>query len=173
MLKGVLQKNVLSEAENKLPLADPLNIRGNTTREQKKWWREITAYAFDQKYNEASYDATLAGLIGMRARNEEALYVINKLEEWAGEALKDAIADRLGGITKAICGMAVIIIVMLVPLGNTITILGGLLCIGGLVQVANVEYRRRRYISIINNTRTERMNTRNLGDEEIEYIEIQ
>jgi hypothetical protein len=171
-IKRGIDKNLVAGADGRRPFAEPGNIRGNTTREQKKWWREVTSYAFEQKYNEATDDEILAGLIGMRAGNEEAIYIINKLDEWAGEAIKDAIADRLGGITRAICGMAVIIIIILVPLGNTITILGGLLCIGGLVQVANAEYRRKRYIAIQNNIAAQNSPVNNFGDEQVEYTEI-
>jgi hypothetical protein len=170
--KRGIDKNLVLQAGKKLQFEEAGNIRGNTTPEQKKWWREVKAYAFDQKYNEAPDDEILAGLIGMRASNEEGLYVINQLDEWAGDAVKNALADRLGGITRAICGMAVIIIIMLVPLGNTVTILGGLLCIGGLVQVANAEYRRKRYITIQNNIAMQAMLIKDLGDEQIEYTEI-
>jgi hypothetical protein len=47
-----------------------------------------------------------------------------------------------------------------------------LLCIGGLVQVANAEYRRKRYITIQNNIAIQAMLIKDLGDDQIEYTEI-
>lgn len=170
--KRGIDKQLVVESENRLPVSEPANIRGNITREQKKWWAEVKAFAFEQKYNDVTDDMILAGLIGMRASNEESLYVINKLDDWAAEEVKNALSDRIGGITRAICGMAVIIIVLLVPLGNMVTILGGLLCIGGLLQVANASYRRKRYMAIQNNISRSLDERKAYGDEEIEFTEI-
>jgi hypothetical protein len=127
------------------------NIRPEKTREQKQWWHKTTAWALEQKFNDASDDNILAGLIGMRASNDECHYILERLKSLAEEEQKQAVADRLNGVTKLVCGLAIIIIVYLASLGNTMTIIAGSLAAFGLVQIMNAGYRKNRYETILVN----------------------
>ena len=155
-LKGECRKrnimaDIVSEKENSLINANIERIRENISKEEKKWWNGVLSYAFEQKFNNASNDAILAGLLGMKASLDEALYIENNLEKLAGERLNQAATDRIGGIIKTIGGMAIITIVFLASLGNNAMIFGGIIMVFGLVEIANAASRKSRYETIIQN----------------------
>lgn len=151
ILSGLMQQADAAMVDGKIE-----RIRENISKEQKKWWAGVLAFAFEQKFNDASNDTILAGLLGMHASLEEALYVENNLEELAGKALADAATDRISGITKALCGTAVIIIVHLASLRNNVMIYGGIIMVAGLVQIANSASRKSRYQTILYNIQNQK-----------------
>lgn len=144
---GIIQKADEAVAENKVS-----RIRDNIKKEDRKWWSAIIAYAFEQRYNDETDDTILAGIMGMGASVGEGLYVVEHLEKLARAQLKDAETDKLAGIIKLVCGLAVIIISFLAGLGNYPVILGGILAAAGLVQFMNGGYRQSRFTTIIANS---------------------
>jgi hypothetical protein len=142
---------LVQETEENLVATKNDRIRDNFSKVEKAWWKAAIAYAFEQKFNNATNDAILAGLIGMHASNEEALHIENNLEKLALKELDDAGTDTLSGITKTVCGTAVIVIVWLAALGNSMMIYGGLIMVAGLVQIANAASRKSRFRTILEN----------------------
>lgn len=149
------KRNILAElvqeTEAALINANIVRIRTSISKEENKWWTAAYAYAYEQKFNNASNDDILAGLIGMQASIEEALFIENNLKKLANRALNNAGTDTLSGITKAVCGLAIVIIVHLATLNNSIMIYGGIIMVAGLVQIANAESRKSRFKTILQN----------------------
>ena len=149
--KRNIMVEMVKEKENSLINANIERIRENISKEDKKWWNGVLSYAFERKFNNASNDEILAGLLGMRASLDEALYIENNLQKLAGERLNQASTDRIGGTVKTIGGMAIITIVFLASLGNNAMIFGGIIMVFGLVEIANAASRKSRYQTIIQN----------------------
>ena len=105
-------------------------------------------------------------LVLKEASIQEAFNVVDNLKAMAKDQLKNAKTNYLAGSIAAAFGAAIIMIVLLGEEINIFLIYGGLILIGGLVQMANASNRKTRYTVIIENIQSEE-NDREVKDKNL------